>query len=203
MNVKMIKYFGKNAALPSRPQKYVRFAEIKSETTREKLIMLGIGIAAALLAFAVGCIIVPVSELFAVSGMFMLILRLVVIVALAYGYLFLYELLHAKLLQLLCGKEPQKDSIGFGLAACTSDFCFNPKAFFTVKLAPTLAVFVLLLIISLILPSSLFWVVYIIQIINLACAAPYYCLAAVLLKAKKKDILIDESANSISAWFTE
>ena len=90
-------------------------------------------------------------------------------------------------------------------AACrsfwfTSSDWFSVKAYFTAALLPTAAMFLILLLAGIILPSSLFWIVYIIQIINLAIPAPYYCLACGLLKKKPKAALIRDEKDAIGIW---
>lgn len=197
MDIKNKMFFNKEDVLPAAPKKYAETAKIEAKTTKQKLVLLGIALSAALLVFAVGCLIVPISELFNVSGVFVLIFRLIVIAALAYAYFWGYETLQALVLKKLFGIEAKRVNMELRLFYHTSKNCFSPKAFFTVKLMPTLAVFVVLLLLNIILPKSLFWLVYIIQVINLSCAAPYYCLAAILIKAKLKKVLICEKEDCI------
>lgn len=198
MDIKNKKFFGREDVLPTAPKKYAETAKIEAETTKQKLVLLGVALSAALLVFAVGCLIVPISELFNVSGILVLIFRLIVIAALAYAYFWGYETLQSEVLKRLFGIEAERVNIELKLFYHTSKNCFTPKAFFTVKLMPTLIIFVVLLLLNIILPKSLFWVVYITQVINLSCAAPYYCLAAILIKAKPKKALIREKEDCIS-----
>lgn len=198
MDIKNIKFFGREDVLPTAPKKYAETAKIEAKNTKQKLVLLGIALSAALFVFAVGCLIVPMSELFNVSGVFVMIFRLIVIAALAYAYFWGYEILQAMVLKKLFGIEAGRVNMELRLFYHTSKNCFSPKAFFTVKLMPTLMIFVVLLLLNIILPNSLFWVVYITQIINLSCAAPYYCLAAILIKAKPKKVLICEKEDCIS-----
>ncbi len=178
-------------------KKYKRIAAIESKTQKQRLLLLSVGISAAALVFAVGCIAVPISELFNVSGVLSLILHLLAIAVFAHLYFLLYETLHAVLLKKCCGESVHRVNIGLRLFYCTSKCGLTPKAFFTVKLLPTGIIFAVLLLLCILLPSSLFWEVYIILIIDLACAAPYYCTAYILLRAKKKDVLIVETDDSI------
>lgn len=197
MDIKKILKIENRDIFAAMPKSFNKAGEIEAKTLKQKLILLAIGLSAALLVFAVGCIIVPISELFAVSGVFVMIFRLLVIAALAYAYFFGYESIHAHILKSLCGDKCCRVNTHLRLFYTTSKCSFTPKAFFVLKLTPTLLIFIVLLILQLILPDSLFWMVYIIQIINLSCAAPYYCLAAILIRSKKKKILICESEDSI------
>lgn len=187
----------KNGASKSQTKKYQRIAAIESKTKKQRLVLLAIGFSAAALVFAVGCIAVPISELFDVSGILSLLLRLLAIAVFTHLYFLLYESLHAALLRKYCGESVHRVNIGLRLFYCMSKCGLTPKAFFAVKLLPTGIIFAALLLLCILLPSSLFWEVYIILTIDLACAAPYYCTAYILLRSKKKDVLIVETDDAI------
>lgn len=178
-------------------KKYKRIAAIETKKPTQTLALTGIGLAAAAIVFVIGCLFVPISELYNVSGILELLLRLLVIVILAYGCFMLHETLHAMLLKKYCGDSVQRVNIGLRMFYHTSKCGLEPKAFFTVKLLPTVAIFVLLLLICILLPESLFWEVYIILVMDIACASPYYCMAYILLRSKKKNVLILETDDAV------
>lgn len=185
------------------PKDYACTAELDFAKRRSRIAVTAVGVAAAILVLAVGCFIVPISELYNVNGMWHLLLRLLVILVLIAAYLAAYELLHSVVLKKLLGASTAKQS-GFGKAFWfTSDDWFSPKAFFAAALLPTAAIFAVLLLLTLLLPRSVFWMVYIIQIINLAIPAPYYCLAYCLLRKKSVAALVRESGDTISVRIKE
>lgn len=190
----------KGEVLRSCPKDYRRSAELSFNTKKGRIAVTAVGLAAAALCFAVGCIAVPVSELYNVSGIWHLMLRFLVIVVLTCAYLALFELLHSVVLKKILGASTLRVNAACRSFWFTSSDWFSVKAYFTAALLPTAAMFLILLLAGIILPSSLFWIVYIIQIINLAIPAPYYCLACGLLKKKPKAALIRDEKDAIGIW---
>ena len=115
----------KGEVLRSCPKDYRRSAELSFNTKKGCSAVTAVGLAAAALCFAVGCIAVPVSELYNVSGIWHLMLRFLVIVVLRCAYLALFELLHSVVLKKLLSASTLRVN-----AACHS-FWFTSSDWFS------------------------------------------------------------------------
>ena len=158
----------------------------------------GAALAAAAVLTLLGCLYEPVTRFYDAAGVWRLLLRFVLLLAGMGVYFFLNEYIRRLMIEKVTGKKAQavreKPCVFTAPARCLS-----VKEYLKISFAPVLALGVLLLLLTLILPAKLFWQVYIIQIINLAGAAGEVYIAYKLLKVKK-DARVQDDVTSITIW---
>ena len=155
-----------------------------------------VGLAAALAG--IGCIFVPITQLYDVAGVGRFILRLVLIAAGAVLYYFLHELIHSYVLKRLMGNDA-KIVFEKYYACCVSETVFTLKGYLIYCFAPVAIIGVVLLILNIVLPDRLFWQIYIIQIINIAGTAGAFYAAYRLIK-EKKELAISDDGKKLTYW---
>ena len=148
-----------------------------------------VGLAAVLVG--IGCIFVPITQLYDVGGIGQFILRAVLILVGAVAYYCVHELVHSHVLKRLTGNTAKIVFEKYH-ARCVSDTVFTLKGYLIYSFAPVVIIGMVLLILNLVLPDGLFWQVYIIQIINIAGAAGELYTAYRLIKEKKELAVLDD-----------
>ena len=135
---------------------------------RQMLIVNIIGTLIAIAMLAVALPFVPFSTLFDMSaGLGMYALRFGVLLAGMVVYILLHELVHGVLMRTLSGVKPR---YGFTLmyAYAGSDAYFNKKSYLVIALAPVVIWGAVLAVVNTLVPTAWFWVVYLIQVVNLS-----------------------------------
>ncbi len=155
-----------------------------------------VGLAAVLAA--IGCIFVPITQLYDVGGVGRFILRAVLIVVMAAAYYFVHELAHSVVLKRLTGDTTRIVFEKYH-ARCVSDTAFTLKGYLIYCFAPVVIIGVVLLILNIVLPDKFFWQVYIIQIINIAGAAGEFYATYRLIKEKKELAVLDDG-EKLAYW---
>lgn len=158
----------------------------------------GAAAAAAAVLVLLGCLYEPVTRIFDAAGAWRLLLRFILTLAGMAAYFFLYEYIRRYMIERITGKG--------ALKVCEKPFFFavparslTSKEYFKISFAPVLTLGALLLLLMLVLPAKLFWVVYIIQVVNLAGTAGDVYAACVLLKMKK-EVRVEYDATAIIIW---
>lgn len=115
--------------------------------------------------------VVPISTLYSMDqGFFNYILRFVVLLVSMVGYMILHELIHGVVMK-ICGTKKVKYGFTGLYAFAGSDDYYNKKAYIFIALAPVVLWGLIIAIINCFIPVEWFWVVYIVQIINISGAA--------------------------------
>lgn len=115
--------------------------------------------------------VVPISTLYSMDqGFFNYILRFVVLLVSMVGYMILHELIHGVAMK-ICGTKKVKYGFTGLYAFAGSDDYYNKKAYIFIALAPVVLWGLIIAIINCFIPVEWFWVVYIVQIINISGAA--------------------------------
>ena len=115
--------------------------------------------------------VVPVTTLFDMSdGLGAYTVRFAVMILLMVAYIVLHELVHGVTMKLF---GTQKVKYGFtGLYAFAgSDDYYKKICYIIIALAPVVVWGIVLVVVNLLVPRAWFWVVYMIQLINLSGAA--------------------------------
>ena len=107
---------------------------------------------------------VPIASLFTGSDNLTVGLRFLVLGVFIFAYLFLHELVHGIVMKALGTKKVRYAFAG-------SDDYYDKSGYLTVALAPILTFGVLFAAILPLVPQGWFWVVYLLQVINLSGAA--------------------------------
>lgn len=119
-----------------------------------------------------------------------LLLILLLILLLLAAYIVLHELTHAAAMK-LCGAK--KVNFGFSglFAYAGSNAFFSKGEYIFIALLPLVFWGIVLLTLNLVLPQSLFWPIYLIQVQNVSGATGDVYVSARMLGCKKDDLITD------------
>lgn len=165
------------------------------------LIVNGVAIAVMLILFFIGNAVMPVSSLFEVEDEFYLhmsFIKLIVFLFAMIAYILLHELVHGITMKLFGAKTVKYGFTGlYAYAGCDEYFAKMP--YIIIALAPIVIWGAVLFIVNCLVPADWFWIVYIIQIMNISGAAGDLF---VTLKFSKypKDILVKDIGVSMTVY---
>lgn len=192
-----------SSALPA-GYRNVMTLEMKREN-KLAVVINALAAAAAIPLMIIGMIISPLSEAnSAINSDYawlVLIKPLFLLVGIAI-YTLLREGLHGLLIKYLGGAKPTFGYTGLYIYACNDKGCFNKRTHIIISLAPSVVLFVFLLVLNIILPAFLFWIIYLIQIINITGAVGdiYVAYAA---KKMPDDLLVHDTGVAIKFYTKE
>lgn len=185
---------------PYLPENYREVYAVDLEKNKKSALYVNLLAVLITALMAVGMnFIIPLSSLFenhiGASG---LIVRIVTLISLLLVYIVLHELTHGVAMK-ICGCR--KITYGFSgmyAYACASEF-FPKTPYLFVALAPVFLWGVVLSVVCLLVPVSWFWIVYIIQIANIAGAAGDYYVAFHFLFLPD-DILVYDTGTAMTVY---
>ncbi len=115
--------------------------------------------------------VVPISSVFSMeNSMKNYMIRFGVMIVLMVVYMILHELVHGIAMKICGTKKVKYGFTGMYAFAGSKDY-YDKKAYIFIALAPVILWGIVLAIVNLFVPIQWFWVVYLIQIINLSGAA--------------------------------
>ena len=143
---------------------------------------------------------VPVTSVFDMSGgIVRYFLRLAALIVLMVLYMFLHELVHGIAMK-LCGTKRVKYGFTGLYAFAGSEDYYDKKSYIFIALAPIVLWGTVLAAVNFFVPSEWFWIVYMIQLINISGAAGDL-FAAVKFSRMPKNILIQDSGVSMRVFY--
>lgn len=114
---------------------------------------------------------IPITTLYDMqSGLGAYIMRFVALFLLMIAYMVLHELVHGVAMK-MCGTKKVKYGINGLYAFAGSEDYYGKKAYIFIALAPVVLWDIVLAVINAFVPEAWFWVVYLLQVINLSGAA--------------------------------
>lgn len=141
--------------------------------------------------------IVPIKS-FMADGMILYLVKLGVIIVGMIVYIVLHELVHGIVMKYYSKIKPTYGFTGmYAYAGSSAYFC--KKHYIVIALAPIVLWGVVLLILNLLVPTGWFWVVYLIQMMNISGAAGDLYVSASFSKLPK-DILINDTGVSMTIY---
>lgn len=160
-----------------------------------------------LLAFAIAAVMavsmnffVPVTSVFDMSGgIVRYFLRLAALIVLMVLYMVLHELVHGIAMK-LCGTKRVKYGFTGLYAFAGSEDYYDKKSYIFIALAPIVLWGTVLAAVNFFVPTEWFWIVYMIQLINISGAAGDL-FAAVKFSRMPKNILIQDSGVSMRVFY--
>ncbi len=165
------------------------------------LIVNGAAVAIMLILFFIGNAVMPVFSLFEIEDEFyyrMTFIKLIVLCVSMVIYMLLHELVHGVTMKLFGAKKVKYGFTGlYAYAGCNEYFAKMP--YIIIALAPIVIFGVVLFIVNCLVPDDWFWIVYIIQIMNVSGAAGDLF---VTLKFSQlpKDILVKDVGVSMTVY---
>lgn len=143
---------------------------------------------------------VPVTSVFDMSGgIVRYFLRLAALIVLMVLYMILHELVHGIAMK-LCGTKRVKYGFTGLYAFAGSEDYYDKKSYIFIALAPIILWGTVLAAVNFFVPTEWFWIVYMIQLINISGAAGDL-FAAVKFSRMPKDILIQDSGVSMRVFY--
>ncbi len=143
---------------------------------------------------------VPVTSVFDMSGgIVRYFLRLVALIVLMVLYMVLHELVHGIAMK-LCGTKRVKYGFTGLYAFAGSEDYYDKKSYIFIALAPIVLWGTVLAAVNFFVPTEWFWIVYMIQLINISGAAGDL-FAAVKFSRMPKNILIQDSGVSMRVFY--
>lgn len=143
--------------------------------------------------------VVPIFTLFDMSqGMGAYFLRFGVLMVAIVAYMVAHELVHGAAMK-LCGTKRVKYGYTGLYAFAGSEDYYDKAAYLFIALAPVVLWGIVLLVLQFCVPTSWFWVVYLVQITNLSGAAGDYYVT-VRFSRLPKDILVRDSGVSMCVY---
>lgn len=145
--------------------------------------------------------LVPISTLFDMEdGLLQYSIRFVGLIVLMIVYMVLHELVHGVAMK-LCGTKKVKYGFTGLYAFAGSDDYYGKKSYIFIALAPVVLWGIVIALINPFVPVEWFWVVYILQIINLSGAAGDL-FVTVKFSRFPKDILIKDHGVGMTVFAT-
>ncbi len=154
------------------PEGYQPLLEVDLQKNKKLALGLNLGAAAVgILMAVIAAFIVPISALFDLSkGLLPYAIRFGALLVGMIAYIILHELVHGIVMKYFGAKKIRYGFTGmYAFAGC--DCYFDKVSYIAVALAPVVLWGAVLLVLNLLVPARWFWVVYIIQIINISGAA--------------------------------
>lgn len=143
---------------------------------------------------------VPVTSFFDMSGgIVRYFLRLAALIVLMVLYMVLHELVHGIAMK-LCGTKRVKYGFTGLYAFAGSEDYYDKKSYIFIALAPIVLLGTVLAAVNFFVPTEWFWIVYMIQLINISGAAGDL-FAAVKFSRMPKNILIQDSGVSMRVFY--
>lgn len=143
---------------------------------------------------------VPVTSVFDMSGGIVhYFLRLAALIVLMVLYMVLHELVHGIAMK-LCGTKRVKYGFTGLYAFAGSEDYYDKKSYIFIALAPIVLWGTVLAAVNFFVPTEWFWIVYMIQLINISGAAGDL-FAAVKFSRMPKNILIQDSGVSMRVFY--
>lgn len=146
--------------------------------------------------------VVPFSTVFSMeNGLFPYILRFVALIILMFLYLILHELVHGIAMKLCGTKKVKYGFTGMYAFAGSKDY-YDKKAYIFIALAPVVLWGIVLAVINPFVPVEWFWIVYLIQIMNVSGAAGDL-FVTVKFSRLPQDILVQDYGVSMTVFSKE
>lgn len=143
---------------------------------------------------------VPVTSFFDMSGgIVRYFLRLAALIVLMVLYMVLHELVHGIAMK-LCGTKRVKYGFTGLYAFAGSEDYYDKKSYIFIALAPIVLWGTVLAAVNFFVPTEWFWIVYMIQLINISGAAGDL-FTAVKFSRMPKNILIQDSGVSMRVFY--
>ena len=143
--------------------------------------------------------VVPFSTVFSMeNGLFPYILRFAALIILMFLYLILHELVHGIAMKLCGTKKVKYGFTGMYAFAGSKDY-YDKKAYIFIALAPVVLWGIVLTVINPFVPVEWFWIVYLIQIMNVSGAAGDL-FVTVTFSHLPKDILVQDYGVSMTVF---
>lgn len=190
-------------AVSELPKGYRQILHIDLQKDKKLVVLVNVLAVIIALAFAIPMhYYVSIDSLFDMSqGIWAWALRYGVLLVLMVAYMVLHELVHGVAMK-LCGTKKVKYGFTGLYAYAGSEDYYDKKSYIFIAMAPILLWGIVIGIINAFVPTSWFWVVYFIQLINLSGAAGDLYIT-IKFSRLPKDILICDRGVGMKVYSKE
>ncbi len=188
-------------AIKNLPESYREIYSIDLQNDKKKLVIVnGSAIVIAVLLVISMNFIVPFYTMFNLeNGINDMFKKYGIIIISMIAYTILHEFVHGIAMKICGTKKVKYGFTGLYAFAGSEDF-YNKKSYIFIALAPIVLWGVILGIVNAFVPIGWFWLVYLIQVINLSCAAGDL-FVTIKFSRLPKDILIQDSGVTMKVFF--
>ncbi len=184
------------------PQNYKLKKEIDLQKDKKLMILVNVGaILISVPLLIIGMLINPIEISIENIGISLLLKPLIAIVGIII-YTVLHELVHGFFIKCYCGEKAEYGFTGLYAFAGKKTAYFAKKDYLIIALSPVVILGIVLLILNFIVPSDWFWVVYVIQIVNLSGASGDFYVEYLLSKTSQ-DVLVNDAGVSMKVYEPE
>lgn len=190
----------KTKAVQALPEGYAEIYSVNLQKDKKPaLIINALSLAVMLLMAVVMNFFVPFKSLFSMEkGLLNYALRFIVLLVSIAVYMVLHEAVHGITMKLMGTKKVKFGFTGMYAFAGSEDY-YSKGAYITIALAPVVLFAVLLAVINCCVPAEWFWVVYSIQICNIAGAAGDM-FVTVRFSRMPEDILVRDTGIAMTVY---
>ena len=187
-------------AVENLPDDYKEIYAVNLQKDKKMAIIVNlIAVAIAVIMAVPMHFVVPFSTVFSMeNGLFPYILRFVALIILMFLYLILHELVHGIAMKLCGTKKVKYGFTGMYAFAGSKDY-YDKKAYIFIALAPVVLWGIVLAVINPFVPVEWFWIVYLIQIMNVSGAAGDL-FVTVTFSHLPQDILVQDYGVSMTVF---
>ena len=187
-------------AVENLPDDYKEIYAVNLQKNKKMAIIVNlIAVAIAVIMAVPMHFVVPFSTVFSMeNGLFPYILRFAALIILMFLYLILHELVHGIAMKLCATKKVKYGFTGMYAFAGSKDY-YDKKAYIFIALAPVVLWGIVLAVINPFVPVEWFWIVYLIQIMNVSGAAGDL-FVTVTFSHLPKDILVQDYGVSMTVF---
>lgn len=187
-------------AVENLPEGYTKIYAVDLQKDKKIALLVNIlAIVIAVLLVVPMHFVVPIFSMFSMeSGMQNYIIRFVALIALMILYMILHELVHGIAMKICGTKKVKYGFTGLYAFAGSKDY-YDKKAYIFIALAPVVLWGTVLAVINPFVPVEWFWIVYLIQIMNLSGAAGDL-FVTVKFSRLPRDILIQDYGVGMSVF---
>lgn len=182
------------------PEGYAEVYSIDLQQDKKKALLVNLlAIAIAVALVVPMCFVVPIATLFDMeNGMLAYGLRFVGLLVFMVAYMVLHELVHGIAMKLCGTKKVKYGFTGMYAFAGSTDY-YDKRSYLFIALAPVVLWGVVIALVNPFVPTEWFWVVYLVQVMNLSGAAGDLFVTVTFLRMPR-DILVKDHGVGMTVY---
>ena len=187
----------------SLPEGYIETFNVNLQKDKKKMLLINIFGTVLMIALAIPMhFYMPINSLFDMSqGIYIYFIRFIAIIILMIAYIILHEFIHGIAMK-ICGTKKVRYGFTGVYAYAGSDDYYSKRSYIFIALAPVVLLGIVIGIVNIFVPQDWFWVIYIIQVMNISGAVGDFYVTAKFSKMPKS-ILIRDSGVGMTVYSKE
>ena len=187
----------------SLPEGYIETFNVNLQKDKKKMLLINIFGTVLMIALAIPMhFYMPINSLFDMSqGIYIYFIRFIAIIILMIAYIILHEFIHGIAMK-ICGTKKVRYGFTGVYAYAGSDDYYSKRSYIFIALAPVVLLGIVIGIVNIFVPQDWFWVIYIIQVMNISGAVGDFYVTAKFSKMPKS-ILNRDSGVGMTVYSKE